>query len=96
MEVRLGNHEIYNSKEEIEEEIADIHMRINGIKMRLFGMVCGDIDRIFPATPDWTVVEHAENDFTLMLEDENGLEHLLQHLVDLQYIHDNFERAEIG
>ena len=97
VEVCLRNHEVYHSKEEIREQMEEIRKGIALLKMRLFGMVCSNIKELYPSDEDGSYLEKAQEEFNNIFEEEDmGLVYLLQHLVDLQYIHDNFERVEIG
>lgn len=71
------------------------------IKERLFAMVCGNPKDLFLEKTDdgcyVNPIDAAAEEFERMFSFElRGLEYLIAYNVDLQYIHDNFERTEIG
>lgn len=99
VEVCLRNHEVYHSKEDVMMQINENEDLIERIKQRLFGMVCGRPCDLFPCDEESGTdpLEKSHEEFVIMMEDPvAGLEALVAHNVDLQYVYENFERSEIG
>lgn len=99
VEVRLFNHEIYRTKEDVMRQIKENQKEIERLKQQLFGMVCGRLCDMYQheENDSYTLVERAQQDFATIFDEElYGIEFLIAHNVDLWYIHDNFERTEVG
>lgn len=100
MEVCLANHEVYHSKEEVMEQIKENEKLIEQKKQYLFGLVCSSdpMKCIFINEEECDEpLTELQDRFNAAFDDEFcGIETLVAHNVDLRYIHDNFEKTEIG
>lgn len=93
--VSLGNHEIYSNKEALAAEIEKQKQLINELKMKLFGMCCATPTNLYGGNND-DILFNISRDFDVIFNPEmEGLEYLIAHLVDLQYIYDNFDNTII-
>ena len=96
--IQLNNHEIYYTKEQLQEAINDADKCIDRIKQELFGLICGNPKDLLvtkdceeaPIAP----VEAAQCRFEqLMGESDNyaGLEYYLWHKFKLELLLEHWE-----
>lgn len=97
-EICLNNHEVYNTKEEIKEAIDENKQMIEDYKEELFGyMCCTPKDIVANEEDKGNVVDFLKRRFKEIFESElYGLEYLIAHNVNLQYMYDNFDKSEKG
>ena len=101
VEIRLANHEVYHSKEDVMDAIKDNEKQIAQYREQLFGMVCSTPKDLFAdkdevgCTTDF--IESAWIKFNQIFDEEDwGLLYLISHNVKLRYIYDNWDKVQEG
>lgn len=97
--ITLRNHEHYNTKNEVLEEIENNKRLIEQYKQKLFGMICGNIKDLFNITDEENnlinPIDIATIEFNKIFGfedyDDYSLTYLIEHNIELQYIAEHWE-----
>jgi hypothetical protein len=95
--ITLNNHEVYNSKYDLEESIKDDEEIVAKMRAKLFGMCCGSAKDLFNSTDDEggriDPIDAMTEEFNRLMDDIIEIE---AHLVDKHYILENFDKQQQG